>query len=72
MPQPFIPLLELATGDFSIFGSGIKAGVAELFLQKPQTITGIIDSHGMDGKGISQSVRADVVLLTSLRVNQSG
>ena len=72
IPQPFIPLLEFVTGDFSILSGSIEAGVTELPLKKPQTIAGIVDSHGMSSEGIPQPVRANVILLARLRVNQPG
>jgi hypothetical protein len=48
----------LLAGYFSVSGRGIKACMAKVFLEHPETIAGVVFFHGMDGEGISKTVRA--------------
>lgn len=69
-PEAIVPLFQLFTRHFAIPGSGVKALMAQVFLQHAQTVAGIIDLHSMDGKGITQTMGADIVDLACLRVDQ--
>jgi hypothetical protein len=44
--------------------------MSEVFLQHPESITTIIPLHSADGKGITQSMRADSMYPASFRVEQ--
>jgi len=60
----------LFTSYFAIFGRGIEADVAEVFLQKPESIPGIVKLYGVAGKGIPQSVGTHPTPPAGLGINQ--
>ena len=54
----------------SIFGSGVKALMAQVLLEESKPIARIIKFYGVDSKAISQPVWANVMTPTSLRIYQ--
>jgi len=55
-----------------VLGSGIEAGMTQVFLKKPQSVAGVVKLYRMYRKGISQPMRANVTSLSSFWVNQLG
>ncbi len=56
MPQPVVPLAVLFTGNLPVLGGGVEVEVAQVLLQQPQPVTGVIHLHGMNAEGISQAM----------------
>jgi hypothetical protein len=54
------------SGHFPILRGGVETLMAQVLLEQSQSITGIIQFHGVDGKGIPQPVRTDVTDSASL------
>ena len=71
-PELLVPLSVLLPRYFSIFGGGVKAGMSQVLLEKPEPIAGIVQFHRMDGKGIPEFVGTYPVRPTSFWVNQIG
>ncbi len=55
----------LFAGNLSILGCGIEAGVAQVFLEQSQRVTGVIQLHRVYAKGIPEPVRANTSLRTA-------
>jgi len=70
LPELAVPLSVLITGDLSVFGRCVKAGVAEVLLQHSHPLAGVIVLHSVNGEGISQTVRADTAFATCGRIHQ--
>ena len=49
----------LFASDLPVLGCGIETGMAKMLLKQPQPVTGGILLHGMNAKGITQTVRTD-------------
>jgi len=60
----------LLTRYFPVPGGGVEAGVPQMLLEQPEAITRVIQLHGMNGKGISETVRAYSTPFASGRVHQ--
>ena len=54
----------------SVFSCGIEALMAQVFLKKPQAIPRIVLLHRVDGEGIPEAVRADIMYFARLGVGQ--
>lgn len=70
LPELAVPLPVLITGDLSVPGCSIEAGVPEVLLQHSLTVTRVVMLHGVDGKGVAQPVRAYAAFFTGDRVHQ--
>jgi hypothetical protein len=46
------------SSDFAIFRSSVKTGVAQVFLEEPQSISGIINLHSVHTEGIPEPMWA--------------
>jgi hypothetical protein len=56
------------TRHFPIFHGGGDTLVAEVLLEKPQAVSGVIQLYGVDSEGVPELVGANVVLLTALHI----
>ena len=62
----------LPTGDLAVPGGGIEARMAQVLLEQPQAITGVIPLHRVHSKGITQTVWTHVAESASLGIDQLG
>lgn len=67
-PELLIPGFMLFAGHFPVSGGSVKALVTKVLLEETETIAGIIAFYGINGKGIPELVRGDVVDLTGFRI----
>ena len=51
----------LFTGYLAVSGSGVEAGMPEVFLKQPESVARVVDLYGMRGEGVSESVWADMM-----------
>ncbi|GAI71270.1 unnamed protein product, partial [marine sediment metagenome] len=49
---------------------GVKRYVAQMFLEESESIARIIELYRVNGEGITQPMRTNVVHLSRLRINQ--
>jgi len=70
MPQPVVPLAVLFTGNLPVLGCGVKASMPQVLLKQSETTAGVIHLHGMNAKGIPQSVRTDTPCSPGFRISQ--
>lgn len=59
-------------GDLSISGCGVETGVAQVFLEHPQFIPSIISFDCHDSKGVSKSMRRNIVHSSRLGIDEFG
>ena len=69
-PELLIPLPMFFPGHFPILRGGVETLVAQVLLEQSQPITGIIQFHGVHGKGVPQPMRTDVMDSASFRILQ--
>ena len=58
-PQAIIPLAMLFSGNLSILGCGIEAGVTQMLMEQSQCIAGVIQLHCVHTEGISEAMRVN-------------
>ena len=46
----------LLPGDLTILRRGIEAGMSQMLLEQSEAVSGVIDLHGTDTKGISETM----------------
>lgn len=65
-PKSVIPLAVLFTGNLAVPRRGIKAGMAQVFLQQSDAVARIIHLHGMNAEGVPQAMRTNASYFPSL------
>src|SRR3990172_7528922 len=72
LPQRVVPLLLFFSRNLAVLHRGRDILVAEVLLQQPQAVPGIIPLDRVNGKGIAQLMRTDIVLLAGFGIYQLG
>ena len=60
----------LFSGNLPVLGGGVEVEVAQVLLQQPQTVAGVIYLHGMYTERISQTVRTNTSYSPSFGIDQ--
>ena len=72
LPEALVPLFLFFTGNLYVVRCCIDISVAEMLLQLPESIAGVIVFDSIYGKGIPQAVGADVMDFAGFRINYLG